>query len=699
MKFRLFLFSLVNALSLFLALNAQNLNLPVVNKNGNEFYCYEVNEEETPYAIAKKFGWDLNQMMRINPEANEGIKKGMKLYYPLTSVEKVTPLVEVTINPESIRKEDDTVKSVAVSKSSGEDRTFDRTYPPIVHKVKKGETIYGISRQYDIPLERIYTSYPEVKQGVKPGMMLTFEQTSESVSKGYFYYTVQRGDALSYLAREYDTNIDDILALNPGVTEKNFKEGQVIRIKVGTGSEPLYASEGNKKSKKGHQITKKPKETTVKETEVEIIDLTNEEVVSSSPVTQNSQPINNEIAEKPDERINDVVINELSFNAPEENENSVKEDEVVIEEDITEIAIEPSTEELSVEENGEENTDLPSEIDEINIAILLDEPSSNKDIDFTRGFLVALKEMGKPEYKINLELIDGRTSSSNIISALEDYEPDFVISTADRAFPAFLADYGNTNDVTIINAFDVRNDLYEDNTSMVQMLPGSEMFNQIIAENLVKDYKDYNLIIVGGAEENEGLGTYLSDGMGKDNSTFLSLSEFGEFVPDPDKKYMIYATESKKDDVKGFFKNLLKIQGENQDFEYKIIGRPNWIMFIDDMGKQFAETGVIIPSRVWLDEKSLKWEEFKTTYSAMFDSDPVKSFPNFAASGYDMANYFINSFAKNGGRLQSGNNYSGNMLQSVIDLKRINNWSGFMNSTAYLLMNLPSGNVRSVKVN
>ena len=64
--------------------------------------------------------------------------------------------------------------------------------------------------------------------------------------------------------------------------------------------------------------------------------------------------------------------------------------------------------------------------------------------------------------------------------ALDDFEPNLIVATADKNFPAFLADYGNTNHIEVVNVFDVKNELFEDNPSMVQILPRQHSSTSIL---------------------------------------------------------------------------------------------------------------------------------------------------------------------------------------------------------------------------
>lgn len=117
----------------------------------------------------------------------------------------------------------------------------------------------------------------------------------------------------------------------------------------------------------------------------------------------------------------------------------------------------------------------------------------------------------------------------------------------------------------------------------------------------------------------------------------------------------------------------------------------------DVLGDKFSEAGVVVPSRLWFDMDSNEGKLFVKDFTDMYGGAPVKSFPNFAVSGYDVAHYFIPSTANNGGDFNNG--FTGStksLLQSEIKLKRVNNWGGFINPMGYLLKFRPGGYVDKV---
>jgi LysM repeat protein len=62
---------------------------------------------------------------------------------------------------------------------------------------------------------------------------VTRAQTSTTLTSvaGAEYYTVQTGDTFGSIATNHGTSVDELMALNPGVSSNELQVGQEIRVK------------------------------------------------------------------------------------------------------------------------------------------------------------------------------------------------------------------------------------------------------------------------------------------------------------------------------------------------------------------------------------------------------------------------------------------------------------------------------------
>lgn len=619
-------------------------NLPKVEILGKEYYYHEIKKGETIYGIAKQHGWNLDELVRLNPATASDMTKGSRLYYPTGRVTVVT-----NIEPEEQYTATDVPE-----------------IQPIRHLVRRGETVYSISRQYNIPVETIYASCPSSKYGIKAGETLVISQPDAGKNGSYMYYVIKPGDTLYSLARQYHTSVEDLLKANPGVSERNFKIGDTIRIEVNSNSRRIHTElveEERLASIDSYKVGKK-------EDWDDISKKTGVEVEKLKEANENVGKL----------KKNDVV------NVPVIETVTVEKE--VVEEDPREKTADGIRELY----DSIHNLNSTEQLQRVKVALLLDEPTGKKDIDFTRGFLTALDGMKDTPFKIDLKVVDGRAATTKIIETFDDFEPNLIIATADKSFPAFLADYGNQNQVEIVNVFDIKNELCEDNPSIVQLLPGSAYFNQQMGEQIAEDYGNRQIIMVGNQDKGDAIAETFLSKVAPASVKKTSVSGLSSVTLKEDGEYLFYCYPTRREEIADILQAVENLKEQQPLAEIIVVGRPNWVTYADTYGDRFGDAGVIIPSRVWFDNESTLGKRFIRNFTSLFGTAPMKSFPNFAASGYDVANYFIPSTSKNGGDFNKGFiDIDAEMVQGDIRLERVNNWGGFINKAGYLVRFRPGG--------
>ena len=130
-----------------------------------------------------------------------------------------------------------------------------------MHHVKSGETLWGLSQTYQVTVEEIERLNPEVKNGLKSGVVIGIpkvietqtaaepetsavtvepvkpetpkveprpsQQPSALVTGGN--YVVQTGEDLYDIAKKFGIDIADFKAINPGLTNEPAA-GMTIRV-------------------------------------------------------------------------------------------------------------------------------------------------------------------------------------------------------------------------------------------------------------------------------------------------------------------------------------------------------------------------------------------------------------------------------------------------------------------------------------
>lgn len=93
--------------------------------------------------------------------------------------------------------------------------------------VKKGDTIYKIANQFNIPISEIKRINNLTSDLLNIGQILYLKEST--LPNNYFTYTVKKGDSLWKIAQENNTSIDDIKRIN-NLTSNNLIVGQQLLI-------------------------------------------------------------------------------------------------------------------------------------------------------------------------------------------------------------------------------------------------------------------------------------------------------------------------------------------------------------------------------------------------------------------------------------------------------------------------------------
>ena len=106
------------------------------------------------------------------------------------------------------------------------------------YTIKAGDTLYQLARTYNTTVEAILAINPGINpNNLQIGQRICIPESgtpSPRCPSGSFAYTIKQGDTLWQLARTYNTTVEAIMALNPGIDPNNLRIGQVICIPSST---------------------------------------------------------------------------------------------------------------------------------------------------------------------------------------------------------------------------------------------------------------------------------------------------------------------------------------------------------------------------------------------------------------------------------------------------------------------------------
>ena len=156
------------------------LNIPVKLNSGKQevknttvaaqkTILHEVKPKETKYGIAKQYGITEEELDKKNPEIKDGLKIGDLLLIKGERPKQQTPQPVVV---KEVKEE--TSKTQASISSVTEEYT-----------VKPKETLYSLSTQFGVSQEKLVELNPELKEGLKEGMILKVPAKTAAVTTSF----------------------------------------------------------------------------------------------------------------------------------------------------------------------------------------------------------------------------------------------------------------------------------------------------------------------------------------------------------------------------------------------------------------------------------------------------------------------------------------------------------------------------------
>jgi LysM repeat protein len=219
---------------------------------------YVVKKGDTLYGISNQFGVSVTELARINNVNANNLQIGQTLTIPskegnnpdnmfMYTVKKGDTLYKIAlIYNTTVKKIMDLNNFTSTKLSIGQiiriPETFTKEedfYLPSFtsYTVKKGDTLYNLSKTYNVPVDTIIKDNSLTSSSLKIGQILRIRTENELQCFGTDYtpinnditYVVKKGDSLYQIAKKYNTSVDAIKKKN-NLKTNNLSIGQKLLI-------------------------------------------------------------------------------------------------------------------------------------------------------------------------------------------------------------------------------------------------------------------------------------------------------------------------------------------------------------------------------------------------------------------------------------------------------------------------------------
>ncbi len=560
------------------------------------------------------------------------------------------------------------------------------------HIVKKGETVYGLSKDYNVAARDIVMENPKAMEGISSGDTLRIplasastalpEASGDKTQGGYIYHKVIAKETLYSLSKQYNTRISLLDSLNPDLKAKGLLVGQNLKIPAPhsppqqTVQTPTPVVTPTVTPVQKTTMQTAPPKDTAKERQAfknllnqQHIDTTKKGVVNNQPIvmppnpaltqTVTPTPIAAVDRSKLKSRYNVALI--MPFTS--ENADTIKMNRLL---------------------DGTEQLPLYCQISS----------------DFYQGTMIALDSLEKKGVRVDLHMYNitstADTSAYRLDSILKDPAfalSDLIIGPPSTAHFKKVAAYAALHNKPIVSPIVSDNIVVQTNAFASKVTPSSVTEIEKMADFVTAHYSKSNVILLhhrDAADEVyfENFKKRFTANMQvygeKDSVTVADYSDNLEIMGkkiQPNKNNVIVVPYQGASFVAKLVNKLANSKYADDD-SIVLFGMHNWLNN-DNLDMADLDTlNFHFPSNDYVNYSDSCTKGFIKKYRSNYYTEPSY----YACQGFDLAYFYVGLLGKYGTDMQnhlSDAKYNG--VHTCIDMKRVGDTGGYDNKAIYIL--------------
>jgi len=523
--------------------------------NGKKFYLHKVEKGQSLYAISKLYEIDLNAIVIENPDAIDGIKPGQELKVPFEKVKTDE------FSPADYEKYQ-------------------------IHKVAKGETLYSISKKYNVSEESIAALNPLAKSSLKEGQQLKIVERKKQVvpnntsnpllGDAYEMYKVEKGETVYAITKKFGITSDDFYLWNPDA-KSGVKVDQMVRVG-----------------------TKKPvKDTTIKQN-------------LPSVITTNADTIL--AAKKPVYNIG--IMMPFQFN---------------------------ETDLINVDQLVKDKQDFPS--------------TQTIALELYQGIKYAIDSLQTADCKFNIQLFDTQDrDSAQVFKVVKENafrDLDLCIGPVYNSSFKVVAEKAKENGIPIISPLTQQNKVLFDNVYASKTTPSNFTLIETLAEFVVDSFRSQNVVMINSGKPKEQAlmkafklhyNDYLSIVYDNNKDTVQEVKGLAgaKAAYNPSKKNYFVIISEDEVYLTDFLTQLNSFIDKKK--ELNVIGLRKWISLEHLDAEYLNKFNFLYPSSYFVDYSSEFVKKAKKAYYATYFTDPE----DYYYQGIDIALYYLEALKNYG---------------------------------------------------
>lgn len=537
------------------------------------------------------------------------------------------------------------------------------------YTVKKGETIYGISKSHGITIEELLEYNPSARDGLRTGDVLVLpiredsatgdaaeEMTKKELAaaKKKTYHTITKGQTLYSIAKSYGMTLDELLRLNPGIDSADYKAGMVLRLTARTAipaeqsaTKTRGLDEPGKASVDKTMTDEKDKKSQKEKTDGESMPETEtvREVVKGASVVTDERPISIALI-------------------------------------------------------------LPFMLGENHVS-----KQAQLYTEFYKGFMLAADTLSHRGAPVKIYAFDSAGNVDSVKAIMENplvARSSIIIAPDDPEQLRYIASKAKDNGTYVYNTFVVKDESYIDNPYMIQANVPHDAMYFLAIDNFIKRFDGFTPVFIShetGKNEKSDFTQALKTALAEKGveykeicyPNYLSASDLK--LLSVDEKYVFVPASGSRTDFHKFASALKTFKNEGTDPErVRVFGYPEWVTFRGDAFDSLCDLNSAIYSRFYNDQSAYPSRNLNSLFRRWFGGEMLDAVPSQGVLGFDTGYFLIKALRDNEGDLSRRiSPYEG--IQSAFDFMAAEgDEAGLVNDALYFIYFRPGGFVEKVKL-
>lgn len=598
--------------------------------DGKDFYIHFVKEGQNVASIAKAYECTAEELTTLNPELKKGIRSKQILKIPAKNY------------PETKQAEKN---RVSLSTKTVVDKVTDNY---IYHVVQEKETIFGITKKYNISEQELLENNPDLATGLKIDAVIKIPVKTEKVIE-------TAGKAEVKLAKA-DTKVETKPAKTETVTKSTSivskPENKIAETKTSTAEgEPLVYQVAEKETL--YSISKKFGVS------VDQIEEANPELKSG---LKKGQKIFIPSKNKGGVKTATTTVKNVEKPVVQKAVEEVVPEINTVEKPATRIKSANS----GCNENGKNETYrvalmLPlylKEVDSINISSLdrLKPPSAYRSMNFIQfyeGAMIAVDSLKSQGLKVKFYVydVDEDTSKTGVLLRKPEVKQmDLIVGPLYSRNFKKVSQFAKKYDIPIVNPLSQRSEIIENNPKVYKVVPSSQTGLEYLSRYNVSNFAKSNVLVIRYPKTNETAALFsafktefAAARKGKPGG-FKEVNNINEIIKSlmADRENVIFALSENK----AFVFNLLnKLNDQRNICRMTLYGMPEW----NDMDIDVAQAinlNLHLYQPSFVDYNDPKIQCFIRQFRSVYKTVPEEN--KYAFSGFDITWYFLNALFRYG---------------------------------------------------